>query len=62
MIGIATGGIYHLYIHFSSENPKVDHINVKRTPVKALRHENSGIVWNELALCRERCKQLETHL
>lgn len=50
-----------LHSHYSSETPKVDHIRQK-TPVKALRHENSGAVWNELALYRGRCQELESHL
>ena len=52
--------IVYITLHSSSETPKVDNVKRKKTPVKALRHENSSTVWNELAFYRERCQQLES--
>ena len=46
----------------SSEGLKVARTKHKRTPAKALRHENSEAVWNELALYQEKCQQLEWQL
>ena len=47
---------------YSSDGAKGPETKFKRAPVKALRHEDSAAVWNELALYQDKCRKLEMEL
>ena len=42
--------------------PRSQHHPRQKVPTKALRHENSEAVWNELSHYKHKCLELETKL
>ena len=47
---------------YSSDGAKGPETKFRKAPIKALRHENSAAVWNELALYQDKCRKLEIEL